>query len=45
MIIMYQRIYAEENFMCDMIGYIEKARKAVGEQDMIMKVSDLYDSI
>ena len=45
MIIMYQRIYAEEDFMCDMIEYIEKARKSAGKQDMIMKVSDLYDSI
>ncbi len=45
MIIMYQRIYAEENFMCNMIEYIEKARKSAGKQDMIMKVSDLYDNI
>ena len=45
MIIMYQRIYAEEDFTCDMIEYIEKARKSAGKQDMIMKVSDLYDSI
>ena len=38
---MYQRIDSEECFVRGMRKYIEKARKAVGEANMILKESEL----